>query len=33
MTNLVGISDLNIRFAGERTVHPINDLGFSRLFS
>lgn len=30
MINLVGISDLSIRFAGERTVHAVNDLGFSR---
>ena len=29
MTNLVEISNLNIRFSGERTVHAVNDLSLS----
>src|SRR5437773_1941616 len=29
MTNLVEISDLNLRFTGERTVHAVNDLSFT----
>src|SRR5271163_2111912 len=29
MTNLVDISDLNIRFSGERTVYAVNDLSLS----
>src|SRR6266567_1006949 len=29
MTNLVEISDLNIRFVGERTVYAVNDLSLS----
>lgn len=29
MSNLVDISDLNIRFTGERTVHAVNDISLS----
>lgn len=29
MTSLVDVENLNVRFAGERTVHAINDLSFS----
>ena len=29
MTPLVDVSDLNIRFSGERTVHAVNNLSFS----
>src|SRR6201985_2883441 len=29
MTALVEVSNLNIRFSGERTVHAVNDLSFS----
>lgn len=29
MSNLVEISDLNVRFTGERTVYAINDLNLS----
>jgi peptide/nickel transport system ATP-binding protein len=29
MTNLVEVKNLNIRFAGERTVYAVNDLSFS----
>ena len=29
MSNLVEVRDLNIRFAGDRTVHAVNDLSFT----
>ena len=29
MTTLVDVKNLNIRFSGDRTVHAVNDLGFS----
>ena len=29
MTTLVDVSNLNIRFSGERTVHAVNNLSFS----
>jgi peptide/nickel transport system ATP-binding protein len=29
MSNLVEISDLSIRFTGERTVHAVNDISLS----
>src|SRR6202020_743085 len=29
MTALVDVSNLNIRFSGERTVHAVNNLSFS----